>query len=105
MLVRLTIAAAALLMAGAPGAASAPARQWPFDPSGHFYPKEKLTGKFVDFDHVTLMKGPENAADRPPQGVYTVQGEIYAFTTLHTNATPDFRKIVFEFATTTSNGS
>ena len=105
MLVRLMFAAAALLMADAPGAASAPARQWPFDPSGYFYPKEKLPDQFGDFDHVTLMRGTENAADRPQQGVYTVQGEIYAFTTLHTKAAPDFRKIVFEFATTTINGS
>jgi hypothetical protein len=105
MLMRLMIAAATFLMAGAPGISSVPAIQWPFDPSGYFYPKETLPGKFADFDHVTLMKGTENAANHPQPGVYSVQGEIYTFTALHTNATPDFRKIVFEFATTTIDGS
>jgi ankyrin repeat protein len=98
------IAAGALLMAGAPDMPSALWAQWPFDPSGHFYPKEKLPGQFVDFDHVTLSRSPEDAADRPRPGVYTTQGEVYTFTTLHTNATPDFRKISFEFTTTNVNG-
>jgi ankyrin repeat protein len=105
MFVWLMIAATALLMAGAPDMHSAPAAQWPFDPSGHFYPKEKLPGQFVDFDHVTLLGSTEDAANRPRPGVYTTQGEVYTFTTLHTNATLDFRKILFEFTTTTINGT
>jgi hypothetical protein len=98
------IAAVVLLMAGAPDMRSAPAAQWPFDPSGHFYPKEKLSGPFVDFDHVALLRSSEHDADRPRPGVYTTRGEVYAFAELRTNATPDFRKIVFEFATATING-
>jgi len=98
------IAATALLMAGAPDKPSALWAQWPFDPSGHFYPKEKLPGQFVDFDHVTLLRSEEAAADRPQPGVHTTQGEVYTFAMLHTNPAPDHRKIVFEFTTTTVNG-
>jgi ankyrin repeat protein len=94
------IVGAALLMAGAPALSA----QWPFDPSGHFYPKDKLSGQFVNFDHVTLLRSTEAAAELPRPGVYTTQGEVYTFTTLHTNPTPDFRKIVFEFSTTTIDG-
>jgi len=97
----LMIAAGALLMAGAPSLSA----QWPFDPSGHFYPKDKLPGQFADFDHVTLLRSPASAAELPPPGVHTTTGEVYTFAALHTNPTPDFRKIVFEFATTTINGT
>ena len=98
------IAATALLMAGAPDSHSAGTAQWPFDPSGYFYPKETLPEHFADFDHVTLLRSSKDDADRPRPGVYTKQGEIYAFATLRTNATPDFRDILFEFTTTTING-
>jgi hypothetical protein len=104
MFVRLIAAAAALLLAGAPVMRSASAAQWPFDPSGYFYPEAKLPGPFVDFDHVTLLKGGGDDADRARPGVYTKQGEVYTFATLLTKAAPDFRKILFEFATTTING-
>jgi hypothetical protein len=50
------------------------------------------------------LRSSQDDADRPRPGVYTTQGEVYAFVALRTNAAPDFRKILFEFATTIVNG-
>jgi hypothetical protein len=95
------LAAAAFAFAGAHNLYSIGTGQWPFDPSGYFYPKERLPD---DIDHILLLRNYKGGDDRPIPGVYTARGEVYKFAALRIEGTPDFRQILFEFTTTSLNG-
>jgi len=80
------------------GWTSAPAIQWPFDPSGFLYP---LAGQAGDVDHITLMRNYREGDERQPPGLTTATGEFFRFVSLNTGPTPGLGKILLEFATET----
>jgi ankyrin repeat protein len=93
--------AAAVMFAGGIVLCSARAGQWPFEPSGYFYPKEGLP---ADLEHITLLRNYKEGDEGPVPGVYTAQGEVYEFAALRAGGQPDYQKLFFEFTTITLNG-
>jgi len=106
-LLNYTLAAiGALVLIFAPSINIFPAslNQWPFDPSGNFYPKEKLPEDLNDFSHVAILRNYNPDWAIPLPGVYNIKGEVYRFSSLNTSATHDLRRILFEFTTVQIGG-
>lgn len=77
--------------------------QCQFNPSGFFYVKGELPKGFEDFSHIALWKFASQVS-RPIAGVYSKGGEVYQFTTLLADWSPERGYQVFEFATAQAKG-
>jgi len=77
--------------------------QCQFNPSGFFYLKGELPKGFEDFSYIALWKFASQVS-RPTAGVYSKGGEVYQFTTLLADWSPERGYQVFEFATAQAKG-
>jgi len=94
----LIICAVFMITAGAVvglGASATSGSQCIFDPSGYFYPMEKLAQPFEEFDNITLREEKDGGA--PGQGLYT-RSQVYKFDSIKRDAGS------FEFSTATVDG-